>query len=393
MKTLKLTALCAALAGFSHGALALDPMPIRFENGLSLTPTVSAGSRYDDNFRAYERNRDSSWITSIRPDLLLEAEGDKVRHSLRYALDHEIFHSSSGDTNTDHFVNAASDFQFDVRNRLGLRLDYSRMENTATDQQKQENDRPRQLTLGAAYTYGAAGASGQVRLNARQERIRYDNRGRTSAGARINADLERDSRTLGAAFLYRVLADTYGVIELRHTDHDYVSNRLRDGSKLDMLLGAEWAITAKTSGSVRFGRESRRFDASGISKRTGTTWDGAVTWSPRTYSVFNLGARQAIDEGSDGASGIRSQSWTVGWRHTWSDFVYSTISYEHAKRNYLGADSARRDKRDDYRLGLNYSVRRWLDVGVSYANTRNDSNRDDQSYRRNVYGVTINASF
>jgi hypothetical protein len=34
-----------------------------------------------------------------------------------------------------------------------------------------------------------------------------------------------------------------------------------------------------------------------------------------------------------------------------------------------------------------------MDVGLNYAHTRNDSNRSDQRYRRNTFGVTLTMGF
>ncbi|WP_287366098.1 outer membrane beta-barrel protein [Thauera sp.] len=384
---------CLALVCASPLAHAVDAEPIlRLDGGLTLTPTVSLSSTYDDNIRARDSGEEASWISSVRPVLAFELPGDKVKSRLSYALDYKRYHASSRDDHTAHFVNAGSDLSFDVRNRLALQLDYSRTQNTAPDQQRVENDRPRQLDVGGTYTYGAPSATGQIRLSARESRLRYDN-DTVVDGERLNADLERDSRTLGAAFLYRVAPTVQAVAEVRETSHSYLTEQSRDGDGRDLLLGAEWDVTAKTSGSLRVGRQQRRFDDSSVADRSGTTWALNMTWAPLTYSSFVFALRQAIDEGSDNASAIRARSSSVDWRHEWTGRIASTLGYQHAQRDYVGANTDRNDTTDTYRVGLSYSPRRWMDVGLNYAHTRNDSNRSDQSYSRNTFGVTLTMGF
>ncbi|WEN42086.1 hypothetical protein CKCBHOJB_01671 [Thauera sp. GDN1] len=374
-------------------AHAIDAEPIlRLDGGLTLTPTVSLSSTYDDNIRARDSGEEASWISSVRPVLAFELPGDKVKSRLNYSLDHKRYHASSSDNNTAHFVNAGSDMSFNVRNRLALQLDYSRTENTAPDQQRVENDRPRQFDVGGTYTYGAQSATGQIRLTARESRLRYDN-DTVVDGERLNADLERDSRTLGAAFLYRVAPTVQAVAEVRDTSHSYLTERSRDGDGRDLLLGAEWDITAKTSGSLRVGRQQRRFDDPGVADRKGTTWALNMSWAPLTYSSFVFALRQAIDEGSDNAAAIRARSSAIDWRHSWTSRIASTLGYQHAQRDYVGADTDRSDTTDTYRAGLSYSPRRWLDVGLNYAHTRNDSNRSDQRYSRNSVGLSLTMGF
>ncbi len=376
----------------SATAWALDPMPVRVSEGLALTPTLKLGLGYDDNFRAVESGRDASWVSSIAPTLALGTDTGKVKLELRYTANHELYHSSRKDDNTDHLLGLTADLQFDVRNRLRLAANYRKMEETASADQKVENDKYNSAGFNAGYTYGADNASGQIRLGLNHDRLRYDNGLDPISAKRLNADKERDSTAVTGAFLYRVTAKTRALAEARLTDHDYVSNTALDSRNTALLFGAEWDATAFTSGSARFGRERKDFDRAGKRDTSTGMWEVGITWAPLTYSSFSLNTRRGFDEGSDNADSIKTQSWTLSWKHDWSERLSSNLSYTNSNQDYDRPSNPREDTLDSVGIGLTYKMRRWLDVGVGYKHTENDSTQAGKSYKRNVVGVTVNAS-
>lgn len=381
--------LAAALASACASAWALDAATIKLSDSIGFTPTLKLSESYDDNFRALETREQSSWVSGIAPTFTFGAKGDKANASISYTANHEIYHSSHSDDNTDHIFSAETGLQFNARNRLRLNVGYRDMEETASADQKIENDKYTLGTVGALYTFGADTATGQVRLGATHDRLRYDNG--IFGGTRLNADKERDSTGVSAAFLYRVGPKTRAVLEARHTDHEYESNTALDSTNTALLLGAEWEATARTTGTVRIGRERKDFDDSAMSDRTSPMWEVGVSWAPRTYSTFSLNTRRAFDEGSDSADVIKGTSTTLGWEHGWAPRLKSNLSYTYSKQTYRNAED-REDKIDTLSVGLTYNMRRWLDVGVGYKYSENDSSKLGKSYERNIFGVTLNAS-
>ena len=151
-----------------------------------------------------------------------------------------------------------------------------------------------------------------------------------------------------------------------------------------------WDATAKTSGTFKIGREKKDFKKSIYSDKKTGMWEAGITWAPLTYSTFTLNTRRGFDEGEDNASTIKSENTRLGWKHNWMERLYSEASYARGDRKYQ--ESSRHDKRDDYGLSLTYQARRWLDVGVGYTYADNDSNVRNESYKRNIYALTVSAS-
>lgn len=392
-KKLHISLVALAVAAASSSALALEAASIRLADGIEFTPTLQVSESYDDNFRAVEKKEESSWITTIAPTLTLDAYGDKSAYRLSYRAVSDTFHSSHKDNNTDHHLNAEAGFEFDARNRLKLSAGYHDVEETASLDQNVENDQYTAKNIGGVYTFGAESARAQLDLGANYDEMRYSNSGR------LNADKERDATALRSTLYYRVAPKTKVLLEGRHTDYEYVNpeGRQKDSKNIGLLTGVTWEATAKTTGTVKIGREKKDFDDSRLDDKSTGMWEIGVTWEPRTYSRFSLNTRRGFDEGSDNADTIKTQSTTLSWNHDWAERLSSTVSYTRSVQDYQYdvAGRKREDTLDSFGLSLNYEMRRWLDIGVGYKYADNDSDatpRNSESYTRNIFALTLNAS-
>lgn len=387
--SLRISSLAVAISGaLCANAWALDPQSVKLGDGLTFTPTLQVSERYDDNFRAFNENEESSWVTSITPTFLLGAEGRKSAYQLQYSAVGDIFHSSHDDDNTDHHLTGDAAYEFNSRNRLKLNAGYHRVEETAAQstqtRRAQENDKYTTANVGGVYSFGAQTARTQLDLGANYQELRYQN----SNG--LNADKERDTTALTGTAYYRIAPKTRALVEARHTDYDYVSNDRLNSYNVALLTGLTWDATAKTTGTVKFGAERKYFDTSALNDNSGSMWEVGVKWMPRTYSTFNLQTRRALDEGDDGASAIQSQSTTLSWKHEWLDRLSSDVSFSYTDNEYQ--DYERDDQLSVFGVGLNYEMRRWLDIGIGYKYAKNDSSIDFESYERNIYSISFTAS-
>ena len=381
--TFRLQTLAAAVAAIAcTNAWAIDPQGIDV-GGMTFIPTLNVSETYDDNIFETRDNETTSWVTRINPTFELLAETGKTGHRLKYAINQDIFHSAHDADNADHHLTGESVFAFDSRNRLKLAAGYHKIEDTEDTATQGENDKYETTNLGGVYSFGAETARTQLDLGANHFTKRYSN----SDG--LNSEKEFDSLTLNAIGYYRVAPKTRLLAEVRHTDYDYKSVDL-DSENMAYLLGATWEATAKTTGTVKVGYEEKDFDSSRHKNQNSPMWEIGVAWQPRTYSTFTLDARRAFDEGDDGAEVIKSESITAGWKHYWMERLYSNVTYTRSESKYEGQD--RKDDKDIFGIGLTYEARRWLDIGVGYRYSENDSSVRSESYERNMYGISFTAS-
>lgn len=402
-KLSKLAVLVAATVGISNTAFALDPQSIQVTDGVQFTPTLRLAERHDDNIYATKKNRKSSWITQLQPSFTLSLDQAKSAYQLQYSAERNIYHSSHSDDHTNHHLTGAAGFEFNSKNRLVLDAGYHKMEDTASDNDFYRNDKWNTKNLGGVYTFGARTARTQVDLAANYEELRYDNNSRLN-GERVNKDKERDTSRFGVTGYYQVAPKTKALLEARYADYDYKSNKSRDSDNKALLAGVTWEATAKTTGTVKVGREKKSYDKSVYKDKSMNMWEAAVAWAPRTYSTFDFKLRRGFDEGDNYydyntddlnidehvSSSIKTTAYHVGWNHKWLDRLSTKMHYTRTDRKYQ--QTSRDDKINQYGIGVNYEMRRWLDVGLGYTHRDNDSNISSRDYKRNIYALTFNAS-
>lgn len=373
-----------ALSPFPLSAMAGKPQSIEV-GGLQFTPTLEAGERYDDNVRALHEDAVSSWVTSLRPVFLLEAQTRKSAYQLEYAVHSETFHDLTDANHVDQQLALRSALEFDSRNRLKAELGYKRAEETTDTADPLKNDKYTLKNALLGYSFGVQSGMNQIDLSAEYQELRYRNSGT------LNEDKEHDTQAFVATWYHRLGGRTRGLLELRRSDYDYVlpgSTRNSTGSAV--LVGLSRDVTAKTSGSLRVGYERKDFDSGSVSDHSSPMWEVGMAWKPRTYSTWELNMRKAFDEGDDGASTVHTTSTRLSWTHQWSGWISSKLDYQHAEREYLGL--SRDDTLDSYGASLIYAVNRWAEVSLGYRRWHNDSNVVDERYNRNVYLLSFNLS-
>ncbi len=380
-KTFVMNSLAAAvmLAG-SSSVMAIEAASMQL-GAMSLTPTLELSESYDDNFRETS-NEDSSWITTISPTFVLAAQDRLNVYKLTYNFSSDIFHSSHDDNNTDHHLDADAHMEFNARNRLDLNAGYDRVEEVAGTETSGINDKYHTYNIGGVYGFGAKSATMNFELGANHEWKRYDNDGT------INKDLERDTTSLSGTAFYRIGAKTRALVEVRYNDYDYkLATSTLDSDSMAYLVGVTWDATAKTSGSAKIGYEDKDFDSAAREDVDNTMWEVGVTWQPRSYSSFTLNTRRGTDEGSQGAEDyIETTRTSLGWNHDWSSYVSTEASYAFTDEEY---ENGREDETDEFALGLNYELRRWVSVGVGYKYKDIDSTDPTETLDRNIYQVKL----
>jgi hypothetical protein len=93
-------ALGITLALTTSSVLALDAQPIR-NNGVEITPTLSADVSYNDNWKEANTGERSSYITTIAPSIKVEAKKGLNVYGLNLDASHQSVEDQSSADNTD----------------------------------------------------------------------------------------------------------------------------------------------------------------------------------------------------------------------------------------------------------------------------------------------------
>jgi hypothetical protein len=383
-----LLACITCLASFSSIAL-VEPALVAIGE-LNLYPTVGISSSYNDNFLYRENYEKSSYITSINPNFVLECEQKSSKYQLVYALDKAKFHSSSADDYSDHHLSAAVKFIGNSRNLVDLTAGYIK----GHEARGQESGgalsiTPNPLefdlkTLDAIYTYGGTKAKGRIKLQAN-----YTDKDFTNFKA-ITESRDYSRTGVGSTFYYRISSKTSTLFEVTGNKVEYDASN-KDNTNTKLLTGLSWDTTGKTTGEVKVGLAYKDFDDSTLEDTDGPTWNGEVTWNPKSYSTVIISLGQDFAESNGTNTFIDTDTYSIFWGHFWSDKLKSTVALENFIEDFNNLP--RKDITNKFTISLNHDTKRWLNLGIDYTlKDRNSNALLTRSYQSNEVTFTLKAS-
>jgi len=369
----------------ANAVLAVEPAAIPLGE-MNLYPSLNFATGHDDNILATETGEQSSGITRITPNFLLEAETNNALYRLNYSLEKGILHSSNADNYLDHNLTGTANIIGNSRNRIDLRFSTIKGHEARGDEtgSATATDAPLEFDLNslqAIYTYGGEQAKGQVELRASYEDKNFTN------FSSITDSRDYDKISFGAQFNYRITAKTSALFQATQSKIDYDSSN-KDNTNRRFLVGATWDATAKTSGTIKVGWGEKDFKDSALKDTDGGTWDASINWNPRTYSTFIFSTGQEFGESTTADSHIDTSNYGVNWSHYWKDNFKTTISYTLVNEDFSGSTQEDDDTKT-LLVGINHETRRWLNLGLGYTMIDKDSNITGASFKKNILMFTI----
>jgi hypothetical protein len=400
------TGLAVAAAAAALGALAQTPLirpsyqyppvapaggPAQIQVGSTpffFTPSLGVAAGHDDNVFLSHADQKSSTLYVASPGFKLDARSTNKVLQLSYQAQVGRYTDSHEDDYVDHAATGQFDIALGSRNFLRLGLDAIRGHDPrgSTDRPLSSGpDEYRLINPYATYALGAPGAAGRVELYANRADRRYlNNRDTTEAS-------DRDVRNVGGTFYWRAMPKTYLLVEARDTDIDYARapGARFSANERRYFGGVSWEATAATTGTLKVGRLKRDFKSE-LPDESASSWEGTVTWAPRTYSKFELYTVRTTTESTGLGAFILTTLTGVTWNHAWNSYFSTGVDLRYQKDQYRGFDRLDETKSLGFKVG--YRFRRWLTIGGEFTHTMRDSNIPAFEYDRNIYLLTATAS-
>lgn len=385
----KATAAVLGLSGAGLQAQEAPPTPagaLRLDGGLLLYPSVKLSVGSDDNVRATQDAPVSATVTTLAPTLRAEVQRGSSLYNLTYAGTYTRYSGYKEDNTNNHDLTAGGAHTYSARSRLNWSLGYQNRVDPRADAvvASAEPDQWRGLNLSALYSYGAKQAKGRIETDYRYSNKRYQNNLATTAGSDV------DTHQVGARYFWRVMPRTQLVAEARLGSAAYRVNKANDNTDTRLLGGVTWEATAKTTGSVKVGYQSKRFDEPGKADASGATYEASVDWKPLTYSTVSVLANRAANDAVSTGDYEQSNSLGATWTHQWSPALSSRVSLTDASTDYV--NSTRQDDTLTTGVGLSYSLGRRYSLGLDITRTERDSTVPSSNYKRNTVLVSLNAA-
>jgi hypothetical protein len=360
-------------------------IPLRFENGIFLFPSVLAGVGHNDNVLGTSSNPISSPELGLQLRMVGELKKSGDRYTLTYNGNLTRFTNSSADNYSNHDLTLAGDNYFSARSALGWSAGYisSTDPRGSTDRvQSTEPDRWHAPVAQFLYGYGAKGAQGRFEMEGALQQKRYDNNRAFTVGSDV------DINSLGGRFLMRVMPKTSALVEVRHINSDYkLASSVNDNRDNRFLVGVTWDAAAKTTGSFKIGQQRKNFGNVNMRDASAGTWEGAVKWEPLTYSAFEFVTGRAAADSTGVGDFITNSTYTLTWNHRWTGYLSTRATLASIRSDFTGA--ARSDNTRNFGVGVFYEFGRNMRAGLELANTRRDSNIDVNDFRRNTTFLSL----
>ncbi len=362
--------------------------PYKTESGIYLYPTVFVGMGYNDNLQSSATNQIKSNLVNIAPRLVAELKNKGDRYTALAFVNNTNYTSSSADNSTNSEFKIAGDNYFTARARAAWSLGQVRSTDPRGSNNRPISSEPDRWTSNNAQgllIYGAPEAQGRIEVDLGSQNKTYDN---NRANTAIN-DLSTNG--FGSRLFYRIGTRSLVLGEYRVAKADYASALSKeDNTDQRFYVGLTWDATAATTGIVKLGRMTKDFDAAGRDTFSGESWEAAIRWSPLTYSVVDFESKRSIADAAGFGIYQLTSGTNVTWNHQWSQVLSTRAGVGLLKTDFGG--TSRTDNATNYGLAVDYSLLRWLKVGLDWSLTDNSSNVPTSAFRRNVTMFTLNAS-
>jgi len=387
-------AVMVALACASSQVVAVEPQSIQTSSGFDITPLLTTGLKHDNNVASTSANEIDSWIMTVVPSVKAVLDDGVSKTELTAAVANGTYFDSSADNFTDTFVGGLFDTQLSEQGKFNAKADFvwghEDRGTGITEGLSNGQDEPTRFnnqTVSGYYEYGAKAAPARVRFGAKYFNKEYMNQ------REVTQFRDYDSVLGGVNFYYDTLSGVSAVLEssVEDTGYDFVDPTApRDSKDTNVKVGAEWQISALTSGEAKIGYQKKNFDDNAREDFSGVAWTVNANWSPLTYSVFNIGTGRKAKDPLQGGDYIKETTYVAGWSHNWSETVQTNLSYNRMEEDYVGV--ARKDENDSYTASIKYAFRRFVDVSLFTTVTDKTSSVQGIEFDRNITGISFDFS-
>jgi len=345
--------------------------PTLVRGAFTLDSSLGIEALHDSNIFQRSTDARSSQIWKLAPSLLMRFEPARSRLEFGYKGDYGWYDKSSNDDYTDHALQAGAYLLLGERSGLDLVASYDEAhENRGTGLSQgidpasgafpQDPDRYTAGQYLARYTYGVSHTRAFVVLEAGREKLAYQN------NLALTQPFDRDESYGQATFGVRVRPKTSLELSVQARDitydHARASGMNPDSREYRYLLGVVWEATGTTTGSVRVGGVSKKFDDPALPDYSAPYWEVTIRWSPRTYSHFDLSTKKYLAAPVDLSGDVTDSAvYSLSWSHGWSSRLESKLALSEFEQRYrFVTGNPRKDKSPQYSLALAYKMRPWL---------------------------------
>lgn len=390
MKAWKLSPLAVAL--ISVNSYAVEPTGIALGSGVTFLPAFNLDVESNSNIYSVAEDETSDTITRLKPAFTMQGDFGKTQLNAYYQAEQGNYTEDENDNYLDQMLNAGLGYEITSRQQLNIEASYNGghdPKGSASLEGQTENVDPSEFdetTGGLTYTYGADSATANLSVFADSYQKRYQN----NEAATLN--LNYNKVNYGAILSLTSSPDAEVIFEARQADITYVEDTAsaREGREQRLFTGMRWDITGATTGEVKVGRSSRFFDEGGSNSNTRLAWEANLTWQPLTYSTVVISSAQSSNETNSTGDYVANTFTSASWDHEFSTYYSAGINASVNSDVYVADADDRKDDIVSFGINGTYSPMPWMDVKLSYNQSKRDSTNNDFEYENQVVNLGLN---
>lgn len=328
----------------------------------------------------------ASTVTVLSPSVAFKAEKEALTTSVAYLANLGSYSKASVNNYFDQKVLGEADYEMTSRSTVKFTPNYIKghdEKGSTFGVQLADPNKYTEVGAGGSWKYGADEARINTLLDLNYSSRQYDN------NRAVTVDYDKNIRSVAGTVYVRVMPKTSLLLNAKHTGINYkVLTSKLDGNEQAVMAGVKWDATAQTSGEVKAGKSTKKYDSPALASNTSGTWQGIARWSPVSYLNVDVNtSRSTVETTLAGSRAILVSNSGLNVAYDLNDRVKVVASGSQVQEAFVGA--TRKDTTNNVGLKAEYMFRSWLIGSAEYTSSAKTSNAIGADYNRNIFAIGL----
>ena len=343
---------------------------------------------YDNNILR-QQNKTADNIFTLSPEVKLRGYDNQHTYLLNYQGSFTKFNEESQLDYNEHAMTIGAKLEHASRLSTQINISYEDTidkpgSTNASTETLEEYIQYTQTTAEVKFAYGKKYNKGQLTLSLSHAEKEFDDSAKQYR--------DRDKNTVNTQFFYRLAPKTRVFIELSVQKLHYL-NRTKPSdptsTNYNYLLGLEWDLTAKTSGTIKLGYQKKAYDTNELyNDISDLSYSINLNWQASRDAILTFAAsRETTESAQLGTGGFINDDIALKYAHSLS--AHTTISTDFYFSQYDNTFTLNRtDTKKQYGLSLSHQLKRWL-LSLKLKKYQRDSASNNFAYDANTISLSL----
>jgi hypothetical protein len=195
--------------------------------------------------------------------------------------------------------------------------------------------------------------------------------------------------TIATYLFYRIMPKTSLFVEYQYVKFNHDSSPLDNNSENYIYGGITWDVTAKSTGRIQAGYETKKYNNPSLGKYNSFSFDVSIDHNldPKN-SLKLLASRRTHETNMEGTLFYTTTGFLAQYYHRITGKITARGDLGYGQDKYSGG-IPRTDNTWRAALWLFYQIKKWLRIELGYGYTNRNSNIDEFTYKNNTFYLKL----